>query len=69
MPDGSVRKHDADGAYEYVVAVKSAWTGEWSPRGWFVTLESAERVETNLKTFVTPARVALLAVDDPEGDE
>jgi hypothetical protein len=69
MPDGSVRKHDADGAYEYVVAVQGGYSGEWKPRGWFSDIRDAERCEEANLLAHPRERVALLAVDDPEGDE
>lgn len=68
MPDGTVRESPTywlavDAPPEYVVAVYSPVNRQWSVRGWFASIEKAERLEQNLKSYTPAERVALLAVD------
>lgn len=74
MPDGTVRESPTywlavDAPPEYVVAVQSATSRTWAVRGWFSQLETAERLEQNLKSYLPSDRVGLLTVDGyPEGE-
>ncbi len=73
MPDGTTRTRVAQDPGtpdpEYVVARLTGTSRGWIVCGWFADLDDATACEdANLKS-APRHRVALLAVDDPEGEQ